>query len=171
LSVHGRVLALFAGGAGFVKNARATATVDAGGVRDDRHHGRDPARALLLVPAASYRALADQDIDLPYGSMGENVVVDGLPETGLAPGTLIALGPVMGRVEAACTVCSSLAEVHPRLPKAAYGRRGVYLRVVRGGPLRPGDAVRIVVRADRLGPRDAEAFHASVRESPRGPVG
>lgn len=166
----GRLLALFAGGAGFVKDAREEATVDAGGVRGDRHHGRAPERALLLVPAASYRALAARGIDVPYGSLGENLVADGLPEAGLAPGTLIALGDALGRVEAPCTVCRALAEVDPRLPKAAYGRRGVYLAVVQGGPLRLGDTVRIVSQSDRPGPPDAAASHASVRATPRAPV-
>lgn len=166
----GRLLALFAGGSGFVKRAQPIATVDAGGIVGDRHHGRAAERALLLVPAASYRALAAQGVDVPYGSLGENVVADGLPAVGPAPGTRIALGDVIGRVEAPCTVCRALTEVDPRLPKAAYGRRGVYLRVLRGGLLRPGDAVRIVSQADRPDPPDADASHASARATPRAPV-
>lgn len=166
----GRLLALFAGGAGFVKDAREEVAVDAGGIPGDRHHGRAAERALLLVPAASYRALAARGVEVPYGSLGENLVADGLPAGGLSPGTRIALGDVLGQVEAPCTVCRALAEVDPRLPKAAYGRRGVYLRVVRGGLLRPGDAVRIVSPPDRPGPPDAAASHASVRATPRAPV-
>lgn len=166
----GRLLALFAGGPGFVKERRAEAEVDAGGIPGDRHHGRAAERALLLVPAASYPALAAEGVDVPYGSLGENLVADGLPENGLANGTRIAVGDVVVRVETPCTVCRALAEVDPRLPKAAYGRRGVYLRVLRGGLLRPGDAVRIVSQADRPGPPDAAASHASVRATPRAPV-
>lgn len=166
----GRLLALFAGGTGFVKDARAEADVDAGGIPGDRHYGRAAERALLLVPAASYRALAARGVDVPYGSLGENLVADGLPADGLAPGTPITVGDVVARVETPCTVCRALAEVDPRLPKAAYGRRGVYLRVVRGGLLRPGDTVRIVSQADRPDPPDAAASHASVRATPRAPV-
>ncbi len=114
--------------------------------------------------------MAARGVEVPYGSLGENLVADGLPEGGLAAGTRLALGDVIGRVEAPCTVCRALAEVDPRLPKAAFGRRGVYLRVVRGGLLRPGDPVRIVSQADRPGPPDAPASHASVRATPRAPV-
>lgn len=146
------VLALFAGGPGFVKEARTVVTVDEGGVLGDRHHGRAAGRALLLVPAASYRALREDGLDVGYGAMGENLVADGLPSTGLVPGTELALGEVRAVVEGPCTVCRALAEVHPRLPKLAYGRRGVYLRVVQGGPLRAGDPVRIVTAMSASAP-------------------
>ncbi|NBC96836.1 MAG: MOSC domain-containing protein [Deinococcus-Thermus bacterium] len=139
-----RVLALFAGGPDFVKASRTVVTVDEGGVLGDRHHGRAPERALLLVPSASYEALAADGIAVPHGSLGENLVVSGLPARGLAPGTRLALGEVRAVVEAPCTVCRALTQVHPRLPKLAYGRRGVYLRIVQGGPLHAGDPVRIV---------------------------
>ena len=142
--MRARVLALFAGGPDFVKEPRTAVTVDEGGVQGDRHHGRAPERALLLVPAASYRALREDGLDVGYGAMGENLVADGLPSTGLVPGTELALGAVRAVVEGPCSVCRALAEVHPRLPKLAYGRRGVYLRIVQGGPLRAGDPVRIV---------------------------
>jgi MOSC domain-containing protein YiiM len=147
-----RVLALFAGGPAFVKEARIAVTIDEGGVPGDRHHGRAPERALLLVPAASYDALAADGLEVPYGSLGENLVVSGLPARGLAHGTRLALGEVHAVVEAPCTVCRALTQVHPRLPKLAYGRRGVYLRIVQGGPLRAGDPVRIVTAMSASAP-------------------
>ncbi len=147
--MSGRLVALFAGGPGFVKDARSEAVVDEGGARGDRHHGRAADRALLLVPAASYRALADDGLPVRYGSLGENLVADGLPAEGLAPGTELRIGAVHAIVTQPCTVCRALAAVHPRLPKLAYGRRGVYLRVRDGGTLRPGDPVRIVTAVTR----------------------
>ena len=147
--MSGRLLALFAGGPGFVKDARSDAVVDEGGVRGDRHHGRAADRALLLVPAASYLALADDGLAVPFGSLGENLVADGLPAEGLAPGSELRIGSVRAVVTQPCTVCRALAEVHPRLPKLAYGRRGVYLRVRDGGTLRPGAPVHIVTDVSR----------------------
>ncbi len=139
-----RIVGLFAGGPGFVKEARASVHVDGLGVHGDRHYGRSADRALLLVPAESYDELRKQGLDLPHGSLGENLVVTQLPAQGLAPGTRIGIGGVACEVVAPCPVCRSLAAVHPRLPKAAHGRRGVYLRVRDGGRLQLGDPVRIV---------------------------
>jgi MOSC domain-containing protein YiiM len=156
--MSGSVLALFAGGPGFVKEARDAVTIDEGGVLGDRHHGRAPDRALLLVPAASYRALAGDGLAVAYGSLGENLVASGLPAEGLTHGTRLVLGEVRAVVEAPCTVCRALAEVHPRLPKLAYGRRGVYLRVLQGGVLRAGDSIRIL--SDMTSPASGAAAAA-----------
>ncbi|MDZ7799799.1 MAG: MOSC domain-containing protein [Trueperaceae bacterium] len=136
----GRVSHLFAAGRGFVKEPAEALRVDTGGARGDRHHGRDPARALLLVPEACYVALRSEGFELTAGRLGENVVAYGMT---MAPpaGTWVTLGPVRTVVASACTVCQALAAVDPALPKAAYGRRGVYLRVARGGMVRRGDLV------------------------------
>lgn len=154
----GRILALCAGGAGFVKEARPSLMVDALGAQGDRHYGRSEARALLLVPEATYEAIAAEGIEIDHGSLGENLVVSGLPAEGLARGTTLQIGEVSAEVADGCTVCSSLAQVDPRLPKLSYRRRGVYLRVTRPGRLRVGDEVRIVTQpvSDESPPRRAE---------------
>lgn len=148
-----RVTHSFAGGRGLAKHPAAWIRVDAGGAQGDRHYGRDPERALLMVPAACYRALRQEGFALPAGAMGENLVVEGLPPNPLA-GTRLDLGPVRAVVTGPCTVCAALGRIDPNLPKAAHGRRGVHLRVVRGGVIRPGDpVVRIEPSDDARAPR------------------
>lgn len=147
-----RIVGLFAGGPTFVKASRASVRVDELGVHGDRHYGRSPDRALLLVPEASYDALRTRGLDLPYGSLGENLVVSEMPASGLAPGTRLEIAGVACEVVEPCPVCRSLATVHPRLPKLAYGRRGVYLRVRDVGRLQRGDPVRIVGGPGRADP-------------------
>lgn len=142
-SANARIRAVFAGGEGLRKQALEVLSVDAGGARGDRHYGRDEDRALLLVPRADYDAIAEAGIPLRDGDLGENVVVDGLPSD-LPAGTHVRIGDVALEVTGACTVCASLSAIDPRLPKLAYQRRGLYVRVRYGGPLRPGDSVRIV---------------------------
>lgn len=144
----GRILALFAGGAGLVKEARSALDVDPNGALGDRHYGRSSERALLLVPEATYQALRREAIDIPFGSLGENLVASGLPADDLRPGTQLTIGAERFEVAGGCTVCASLAQVHPRLPKASYRRRGVYLRVPVATRLREGDRVRIVSNHD-----------------------
>lgn len=139
--MNGRILSLHAGGAGLVKAPRALLVVDTGGARGDRHHGRDPRRALLATGEASYAALAAEGIPLAFGSLGENVVVRGLPATPLAAGTRLWLGTAVVEVTGPCPVCRTLVDVHPLLPKAAHGRRGNYLRVLQAGSARVGDPV------------------------------
>lgn len=140
---EGRIEGLYAGGKHLSKSPHGAVFVDALGARGDRHYGRSPQRALLLVTTAHYEAIEAKGIPLATGSLGENVVVSGLPAD-LAPGTRIALGDVECEVTSPCTVCSSLSVLDPRLPKLAYQQRGVYLSVLYEGRLKVGDTVRIL---------------------------
>jgi MOSC domain-containing protein YiiM len=162
--VSGRILGLFAGGESFVKEARPALDVDPLGARGDRHYGRSEERALLLVPEATYDALRAEGIDVPHGSLGENLVASGLPAEDLRPGTRLRIGALAFEVAGGCTVCASLAQVHPRLPKASYRRRGVYLKVRDGGRLHSGDEVRIVSqpKLERIAPDSTDAPSVAV---------
>ena len=162
----GRVLALCAGGTGFVKEARPSLDVDAMGAHGDRHYGRSADRALLLVPEATYDAIGRAGIDVRHGSLGENLVVSGLPADDLAAGTVLEIGELTAEVTDGCTVCASLAQVDPRLPKLSYRRRGVYLRVAHPARLHVGDAVRIVSQPDPAGP-PREARNVAATDSAR----
>lgn len=150
--LEGNVLGLFAGGEGLAKTPQAALRVDRGGAQGDRHHGRDANRALLLVPEADYRAIRAEGIDLPLGSLGENLVVSAIP-SGLHPGTRLQIGAGEVEVTGDCTVCASLSAIDPRLPKLAYRRRGVYVRVRVEGRLNVGDEVRIVPEGVGVTPR------------------
>jgi len=140
---EGRILGLYAGGESLSKTPHDAMRVDAGGAPGDRHHGRDADRALLLVPEADYAAIRAEGIDLPHGSLGENLVVSGLP-SGLLAGTVLRVGSCELEVTGHCTVCASLSAIDPRLPKLAYQRRGVYVRVRYESRLHVEDTVRIV---------------------------
>lgn len=149
---EGNVLGLFAGGDGLAKTPHRMLRVDPGGALGDRHHGRNADRALLLVPEADYAAIRVEGIDLPLGSLGENLVVSSLP-SGLPPGTRLRIGACDVEVTGDCTVCASLSTIDPRLPKLAYRRRGVYVRVGAECRLHVGDEVRIVSEGAGVTPR------------------
>lgn len=152
-----RVASLHAGREAFAKPAQPLLRLDPGGAPGDRHHGRDPERALLLTAAAAYAALADADLPLPYGSLGENLVLEGVLEGGtvdaLQRGTRLRVGDAELEVTLPCPLCARLREVHPRLPRAVRGHRGVYARVLTGGVVRQGDAVDVTARTADDAPR------------------
>jgi MOSC domain-containing protein YiiM len=135
------------------------------GIAGDYHYGRtvrhrflakkDPSklnqRQVLLLDTSIYAALAQQGIALEPGSMGENILVDGLQVMGLALGTLMAVGPARLEVTELRNPCYQLNGMHPRLLKAVAYKRdgrvifqaGVMGRILTGGPVRPGDLIRI----------------------------
>jgi MOSC domain-containing protein YiiM len=113
------------------------------GVEGDRHFGRHPDRAVLVVGSLTYALAGRAGIALPPGALGENLLVDFDPHQ-LAAGTPVQIGTVLLELTTVCTVCDSLSVFDLRLPKVLLGRRGIYARVVRGGMVRVGQAIRVL---------------------------
>jgi len=135
------------------------------GVAGDYHFGRtvrhrflakkDPLRLnqrqVLLLDTSIYAALAEQGIRLQPGSMGENILVDGLQVMEMGIGTILEIGPVRLEVTEQRNPCYQLNGMHPALLKAvAYKREGrvirqagVMARILTGGPVRPRDPIKV----------------------------
>ncbi|GIW25105.1 MOSC domain-containing protein [Meiothermus sp.] len=139
-----KVLSLHAGqGSTLPKPAIAQARlVEGQGLEGDRHFGKHPDRAVLVAGRSSYERAALAGIQLPLGALGENILLDFDPHL-LGPGAQLEVGETLLELSGVCTVCNSLSVFDLRLPKVLLGRRGLYARVLRGGVVRLGDAVRV----------------------------
>ncbi|GAA5335631.1 MULTISPECIES: MOSC domain-containing protein [Thermus] len=113
------------------------------GAKGDRHAGKDPDRAVLVAGLAAYEKAQRAGIDLPYGALGENLLLD-LDPHGLPLGARLWVGEALLEFSQVCTVCASLSQFDLRLPKLLYGGRGLYARVLEGGVVRVGDPVRVL---------------------------
>ncbi len=140
-----QVVSLHAGeGSSLPKAAIPQAVLVTGkGVEGDRHFGRHPDRAVLVVGLSAYQLAAQSGIALPWGALGENILLD-LDPHGLPEAARVEIGTALLELTTVCTVCDSLSVFDLRLPKVLYGRRGLYARVVRGGLVRPGDPARVL---------------------------
>ncbi|MEF9905845.1 MOSC domain-containing protein [Streptomyces sp. P9-A2] len=122
-------------------------------VCDTRHHGGDD--------QAVY-AMAREDLDewegvlgrtLPNGSFGENLTTEGIDLSGArigerwAIGSEVVLEVTSGRIPCR-TFQGHLGEKGWVKRFTRRGAPGAYLRVVRPGEIRAGDAIRIVHRPD-----------------------
>ncbi len=141
-----RVVSLHLGtGEGLPKPPVEALTLVAGhGALGDRHAGRDPDRAVLVAGLPAYEKAEKAGIPLPYGALGENLLLD-LDPHDLPPGARLEVGEAFLELSSVCTVCASLSQFDLRLPKLLYGARGVYARVLRGGAVRVGDGVRVLL--------------------------
>lgn len=107
------------------------------GILGDAHADSLSPRQLLLACASVYR-----DLSLPQLALRENLLLD-IDTAGLASGSVLAVGPeVRLRMMFQCEACGQLDLVQPRLAARIGGRRGMLARVLAGGEIRPGDAVR-----------------------------
>ena len=114
---------------------------------DRRVHG-GPRKAVYAYPSEHYpawRSELDLD-DLPFGSFGENLTIEGLLEDGVRIGDVLEVGTAEFAVTQPRLPCSKLIARFEREDMAermlANGRSGFYLTVRRTGTLRAGDPIR-----------------------------
>jgi MOSC domain-containing protein YiiM len=106
------------------------------------HARKNSNRQVLLVDQETLDAM-----ELRPGVIRENITTEGLNVNGLALGQRLRIGTVLLQVSAVCTPCDQLEKVRPGLRREMYGRRGMLCRVLEGGTVRVGNAIRRVAAA------------------------
>ena len=107
------------------------------GLAGDRHADPRSPRHLLLAGRGIYDRLA-----LPRHALRENLLVD-LDTSQLASGSVLQIGAkVTLRLMFQCEACGQLDLLRPGLARSVGAHRGMLARVLTGGSMREGDAVR-----------------------------
>jgi MOSC domain-containing protein YiiM len=104
-----------------------------------------PDRALSLLDVEILDQLRDEGFDLQPGMLGENLTAVGLSVQDMAPGTLLKIGDVVLRLEQARKPCYVLDAIDVRLKDVLVGRCGYMASVVRGGKIKPGMEIVILM--------------------------
>jgi len=110
--------------------------LESSGLEGDRHAKRGNRRALLLMEQEVLERFG-----LPPGAVREQVTVRGLGLHALVQGARLRIGEVELEVTAHCAPCQRMDEIQPGLRKELEGRRGRFVRVVKGGAVAVGDPV------------------------------
>ncbi len=140
------------------------------GVEGDYHAGslvrhrylakKDPdrpnLRQALLVDAAVFAELAQQDIHIGPGMMGGNISIEGIEVMQLVEGTHLAIGSAIVEVIERRNPCYQLNGIDPRLLKAVVKKMpeqivfkaGMMTRILQSGRVRAGDLVEVLSPAD-----------------------
>jgi MOSC domain-containing protein YiiM len=140
---------------GLPKRAVAEALVTRRGLAGDAHrnleHHGGPARAVCLFPLEAIQGLVAEGHAIVPGALGENVTTAGLDWRVVVPGARLRLGErVLLEVTTFTSPCVNLAplfrhrDFHRVSQKRHPGWSRAYARVLAEGPVRPGDAVRLV---------------------------
>ncbi|MBA1438031.1 MAG: MOSC domain-containing protein [Epsilonproteobacteria bacterium] len=142
--MNGKVLKLYItkNGTKRVREEVETITVDNNGVVDDKFYAKNLQRSVLITAVQSYELAKTKEIDLPFGSLGENILIDINPYS-LLPGQQLIIGETVLEITQNCTLCKGLSSVNPALPKVLKNDRGIFAKVVSGkSQISLGDQVK-----------------------------
>jgi MOSC domain-containing protein YiiM len=151
--VPGRVEAINISGGGVPKQPVFEALIGEHGLggdhqNDSYHHG-GPDRAVVVYSLEVIRALQREGHPISEGAVGENLTVSGLEWARVIPGARLVVGDVELQITKYATPCrnirgSFLGDDFMRIFQDRHpGWSRVCARVVKGGIVRPGDAVSV----------------------------
>lgn len=112
------------------------------GIPGDAHAGPWH-RQLSALDLAAIEGMRARGLDLPYGAFGENVVIEGLPMADLGLGSELLLGLCLVRVTQIGKTCHSPCAIFQAVGHCIMPQEGLFLEVLSGGTVSPGDEVQV----------------------------
>ncbi|SFV52710.1 hypothetical protein MNB_SV-6-200 [hydrothermal vent metagenome] len=137
-----KVLNLYISKENSIRESADKIVIDVDGVLGDKFYSKDILRSILVTSIDSYKMAEDRGIEMPYGSLGENILVSINPYS-LPLGSRLHVGEVVLEITQNCTLCKSLTKVDNRLPKLLKDDRGVFVKAIQGGTINVGDQIEI----------------------------
>jgi len=115
--------------------------VEEHGVKDDAHAGPGH-RQVSLLSSESIGKMRAKGLSVGPGDFAENITVEGfvLPETKV--GERIRVGEAVLEISQIGKECHDRCAIYFQAGDCVMPREGVFARVIRGGKVAPGDAVR-----------------------------
>lgn len=139
----GKVLALYITEQGDpTRVPKNSFTLDQNGVLGDKFYAKDLQRSVLVASKDSYNIVAQNNIAIEEGSLGENILIDWNPYH-LLPGQQFTIGDVTLEVTQNCTLCKGLSKVNTKLPKLLKDDRGIFVKVIHSGTINIGDTIQV----------------------------
>ena len=137
----GQVLKLFISISGEPqRTSKETIELNELGVIDDKFYDKSPQRSILISCADSYVLTKEHNIEMPFGYLGENILLDYNPYK-LKIGTQLKIGNVVLEITQNCTICNHLAVIDEKIPELLKDDRGIFAKVIKSGTIKKEDEV------------------------------
>ena len=121
--------------------------LDANGVIGDKYYNSDINRSVLISSTKSYNVAKNNNIQVPDGGLGENIIVN-FDIYSFKIGTKFQMGSAILQISQNCTLCNSLSKIDPKLPKILKNDRGIFAFVLKEGEIKEGDEIKILKGED-----------------------
>ena len=117
--------------------------LDKKGIVKDKHYNKNIERSVLIASVDSYALAKNHGIDVPYGALGENLLIDYNPYH-LQAGARLKIANVTLEISQHCTLCKSFTKIDAKLPKLLKDDRGIFAKVIKSGSIKEGDDIYLL---------------------------
>ena len=140
----GKVINLFVSVQGSsTRVEKESVNLDPKGIVEDKYYDRNIQRSVLITSEASYALANKNNIQLPFGSLGENILINYNPYH-LTAGDRFRIGDVILEISQNCTMCDHLSKIDKDLPELLKDDRGIFARVIDGGVIQKEDEIYLL---------------------------
>jgi len=123
--------------------SKTSLSLDTYGIKEDKYYNTNINRSVLITSISSYHIALENCITMPFGSLGENLLIDYNPYH-LAPGTKLKIGTVTLEISQNCTMCDHLSKIDNMLPTLLQKDRGIFAKVIQEGEIKIEDDLYLV---------------------------
>jgi MOSC domain-containing protein YiiM len=110
------------------------------GVINDKFYNKSVNRSILISCLSSYTLTKSHNIEIPFGYLGENILLDYNPYK-LKIGTHLIIGNVILEITQNCTICNHLAIIDKSITELLKNDRGIFAKVIKSGEIKQEDEV------------------------------
>ena len=137
----GNVLGLFISTKGASqRTSKDSILLDELGVNEDKFYNKNNERSVLISCLDSYLITKKHNIEMPFGYLGENLLLNYNPYH-LAIGTKLHIGDASLEITQNCTICNHLAVIDESIPELLKNDRGIFAKVIKNGKINIEDEV------------------------------
>ncbi len=115
------------------------------GIEGDAHSSSEWHRQVSLLALESIRKMQDMGLDVHPGDFAENITTAGIDLLSLPIGTRVRIGDaIIGEVSQIGKECHTRCAIFYQAGDCVMPKEGIFIRIVRGGPIRKGDDVAVM---------------------------
>jgi MOSC domain-containing protein YiiM len=113
------------------------------GIDNDAHAG-DWHRQMSLLALESIKKMQEKGLDVKAGDFAENITTEGIDLPALPIGTRLEIGETLTEVTQIGKECHTRCAIYHQAGDCVMPREGIFVRVLRGGSIKPDDSIRVV---------------------------
>ncbi|XPV70103.1 MAG: MOSC domain-containing protein [Halarcobacter sp.] len=113
------------------------------GIKNDKFADKDEEKSVMIVGINTYNIAKEEGIDLEFGSLGENILLDFNPHD-FNIGTNLQIGDTIIEISQKCTICNHLAIFSDDLPILIQDCRGLYCKIIKGGTILKDSPIKVL---------------------------